>query len=158
MRNVKWIVDILEEPQGEVLAELLRYCGKKSERMTLVVRDMDLAESGKSLLTAVSSFLTQSTRSREWPGTILHSGDATVLTYAAGPDLVETLLASVTGLYAFTQPRFPEDPCFYAGTSNLLVTISHERDAYLVLDESEIEVFMRRVPNLKAKPGRRAGQ
>lgn len=158
MHEAKWIVDIVEEPRGEVLAQLLRFCGRCSEQMTLVVRDMDLAESGEAFLTSVSSFLTQSTRSREWPGTILQSGDATVLTYAVGPDLIETLLRSVTGLYAFSQPRFPEDPCFYAGTSDFLVTISHERDAYLVLDECELEVLLLEVPGLKAKPGSRAGQ
>lgn len=149
MDSAKWIVDLLEEPQGDALIQLLTFLAARSEQMTLVVRDMDLAETGKAFLTSVSPFLTRSARCREWPGTVLLAGEATVLTYAVRPELIQTMLSEATGLYEFEQPRLPEDPCFYFEGREVFATISHERDAYLVLDDSEIEAVRSEVPGLK---------
>jgi hypothetical protein len=46
----------------------------------------------------------------------------------------------------------PEDPCFFRANGQvLLVTTSHERDAYMYLTEAEHETLERDFPNLASR-------
>jgi len=65
---------------------------------------------------------------------------------------VEVLTKSASGLYDWVQPSLPEDLCLLRPDETpWLVTISHERDAYLVLDAKEHVELVREIPELTLK-------
>ena len=87
----------------------------------------------------------------EWPGTILlYGGQATAHWYAVSPRLRENLKALADGLFGWVGYK-PEDPCFFRANGQvLLVTTSHEREAYMLLTEKEFEALQRDYPGLAA--------
>ena len=87
--------------------------------------------------------------SREWPGTILLSDEASVYWFRVSADLGEKLKRQVESLFEWVHPELPEDPCFFREDGEvLLVTTSHEQDAYLLLKPAEVDVLASQYPEL----------
>jgi len=143
--------DIETEPRRDMLTSLLAFCGARSTTALLIVREKDwLTDAARRVLSELEPHLLSKTESAEWPGTRLFAGSATVLRYLVTPIFVSLLQSQTEGLYQWQQPERPEDLCFLRqdGTP-LLVTITHESDAYLELEEDEYREIMRFVPALR---------
>ena len=89
-------------------------------------------------------------KSSEWPGTKLLGGTALIRYYKWTEDCANIISNAVNGLYDLKQPDFPEDLCLIRGEGDpFLVTISHEKDAYLVLTPEEKEDIIKTISALK---------
>ncbi|XYH95619.1 hypothetical protein ACMHYB_48765 [Sorangium sp. So ce1128] len=140
-----------DEPTGVVYGQLIDFCCLMAPTMLLVVRDpqLDPGDSIKSQLDLLSPFLLGSSREKEWPGTVLYADEATVYRYSSGEGLQERLKQQAASLFSWIHPDAPEDPCFLRRNGDvLLVTISHEREAYMLLSEDEIQIARRGFPEL----------
>lgn len=140
-----------KQVSGNSYADLVNFCCAVSSRMILVVRDPEThpADSLQSILDSLSPFLIKVERLREWPGTILLNDKASVYMFFVSADLPATLIRPRRGLFDWLHPDAPEDPCFIrSGGSPVLVTVSHERDAYLLLTPEEMSCLQARFPAL----------
>ncbi|WP_231864420.1 MULTISPECIES: hypothetical protein [Sorangium] len=140
-----------DEPGGVVYGQLVEFCCMIAPTMLLVVRDpqLDPGDSIKSQLDLLSPFLLDASREKEWPGTVLYADEATVYRYSAGEGLLERMKQQAASLFSWIHPAAPEDPCFLRRSGDvLLVTISHEREAYMLLSEDEMQIARRGFPEL----------
>jgi hypothetical protein len=86
---------------------------------------------------------------KEWPGTVLYADEATVYRYSSGEGLQKWMKQQAASLFSWIHPDAPEDPCFLRRNGDaLLVTISHEREAYMLLSADEIQIARRGLPEL----------
>jgi hypothetical protein len=126
------------EPSGGAYQELLEFCSSHSAVATLVIRRYDsLEEDALAVMELLRPFLIETAERSEWPGTRLIGHTATVYSYRVDEALVRALQTSASGLYQWQQPHRPEDLAFLRSDGHpLLVSIAHERDGYLDIDES----------------------
>lgn len=148
---MKATFDLLKEPRGWDYRLLLDFCSSRATTALLVVREPDwLLPSATRILERLEPFCEKASRQSEWPGTRLTSDQATVYHYALCTESLSILKDSAEGLYDWVQPHRPEDLCLLRGDSPpILVTIAHERDAFLELTHDESEELLRMVPTLK---------
>jgi hypothetical protein len=74
-----------------------------------------------------------------------------VATYQLTSEVVAALTTAATGLYDWQQPELPEDLCLLRDEDDpWLVSIAHEGDAFVSVDEVELEELRRRVPRFAA--------
>jgi hypothetical protein len=151
------VFDIINEPRGHTYRQLMTACAAWASMVLLVVRADDaLDDFGKNVLRTLGEHLIDVRERSEWPGTKLLEGTATVYRFEVRPVILSALQDSVGGLYDWTQP-LPEDLCLLRrdGTP-LLVTIAHERDAYLDLAQHEVDLVIRSVTDLELvrRPGK----
>ncbi len=128
------------EPRGEAYRQLLDFCHARCARVSLVVREMQwLSDAGVEILERLRPHQISVNELSEWPGTKLLADTASVYQYQASPRLLPSLRSAASGLYDWVHPERPEDLCFIRkdGTP-MLVSISHERDAYLELTSDEV--------------------
>lgn len=144
------IFDIISEPVDDTYRRLLAKCSEYSSTAMLVVRNQnDLSPVASSLMERIQPWCLSSEKRSEWPGTIMKNFLATVYTYRCDVDVLTELQTAAASLYQWVQPELPEDPCFIRPDgSPILVTIAHERDAYLVLSEPEADALLVAIPGL----------
>ena len=141
------------EPAGAMYRDLIKFCCASASKMLLVVRDPDKEPGAeiRSVLARLQPFLVESGRTNTWPGTTLLTDQAMVYSYRASDELAALLSELMLSLFGWLHPSAPEDPCFCRSDGEpLLVTTSHEQDAYLLLTASEHAVLERRFPSLAA--------
>jgi hypothetical protein len=137
-----------EEPSGPTYDALIDFCCSTAARMMFVVQDPHPSIEQK--LDCFRPDFINEERVREWPGTILHGGEATAYWHAVTPRLQQSLKAQATRLFEWVE-YMPEDPCFFRVNGQvLLVTTSHERDAYLMLTDEERMIIQQTFPALAA--------
>lgn len=127
-------------PSGSVYIELLKLgCRLASEAVLVVAepgRDPGAAISDE--LSVLRPFLIEQRLAREWPGTVSLVHPSTVYRYRTCPDLAIALASLRQGLLDWRHPEAPEDLSFVRANGRpLLVTTSHEGEAYLLLDDAE---------------------
>lgn len=144
---------LTSNPTGAEYEALVDFCCSASFEMILVVRDprTEADPSLRQTLADLSPHLIRTTTTSEWPGTILYGDEADVHRYRVCSELQAELKRMVTNLFDWVHPDAPEDPCFFRKDGSvLLVTTSHERDAYLLLTDGEHTTVQRRFPVLAA--------
>lgn len=136
-----------EEPVGPLYRELVDFCCSVATELMLVVREP--APPIEEALRHMRPDFLRAELVYEWPGTILlHGGQATAHWYMVSHRLRENLKALADGLFEWVGFR-PEDPCFLRANGQvLLVTTSHERDAYMFVTKEERESLERDFPRL----------
>lgn len=141
---------VTSELRGKLLEDVLGVLSRYSSSMLLVVRDeLGLDETGVSLLLKLQPCLQEEKRTSTWPGTVILDEQATAYRYAMNDFVLGEIVSSVSGLYDFQQPAFPEDLSFFRedGTA-ILSSVSHEHDAYLDLSDEEYKVIIDKLPSL----------
>jgi hypothetical protein len=141
------------EPTDAVYQDLIRFCCSIASKMLLVVRDPEKEPGAKisGILSQLEPFLLESVRVKEWPGTILLADQAMAYWYRVSDALAIRLCDLRTSLFQWIHPDAPEDPCFCRDNGEpLLVTTSHEHDAYLLLTANERATLGDRFPDLSA--------
>ena len=147
--NTIWTIE--DEPRGETYKALVREAASCCSTALLVVRD-GIPGKGRidETLSKLAPFFIRESRETIWPGTELMTGTARILRYTLSEKCAAVLSATVHGLYDWQQPLLPEDLCTLRDDGRpWLVTISHERDAYLCLSEQEGKVIPTRIAGLR---------
>jgi len=91
--------------------------------------------SAHQIANSLKPFLISNVKTDEWLGTKLIGHEAIVRQYRVADKSIN-ILCSVSSLYSWLQPQFPEDLAFNSsGNIGWLASVSHERDAWF-LDES----------------------
>lgn len=117
-----------------------------------VVRPRPALDSrGDSVLEILQGSLVDSYEATEWPGTRLLVGSARV--YVVKLDVAVDILARVAGgFFDWRQPSLPEDlSLLREAREPCLVTISHEKDGYLDLTDSEFATLEEELPTVVAR-------
>lgn len=143
----------VNEPAGSKYADLIDFCCTLASKMILVVRDpqIDPGDAIKQRLAEFQPHRIKALRAREWPGTILYADEAEVYWHHVTPGLQKGMKELASHLFEWVHPDAPEDPCFFRDDDQVvLVTISHERVAYLMLTEAESIALEERFPGLAA--------
>ncbi len=143
-------VDVVQEPEGRLLRDMLGLLARHASSVVLVVRDEPgLSTAAKDLLTMLEPHRVETRRSSSWPGTSLIGDEATVLHFAMNDEVLRELRDAASRLYQWQQPELPEDLAFLrADGTAVLLTICHERDASLVLSEGEYQQILDTLPEL----------
>lgn len=114
-----------------------------------------VAQSCTQFLDALSEYTVRVVDQKEWPGTKLMRAAVPVFWFRPTPEVVTILKASVQGLYGWIFPNLPEDLAFYWPDGGLMLgTISHERLAFLNLEEEEADAFRREAPHISLRSQR----
>ena len=147
--------DIVTEPKGQTYRALLAFAAGFSDSFSLVWRHQLSFDTSAAVLEGVlRPFLIKEAESSEWPGTSLIGHAATVRTYRLSPDSARAL-ATAGGLFAWESPARPEDLAFYAPDGRCwLGSIAHERDAFVVLDPTDLVALRAAVPELELRRSR----
>jgi hypothetical protein len=141
------------EPTDGTYRDLIKFCCSIASKMLLVVRDPEKEPGAEILgvLNRLEPFLLETVRTNQWPGTLLLADQATVYWYRVSDGLAALLSEQEASLFRWLHPTAPEDPCFCRSDGDpLLVTTSHERDAYLRLTGNEHALLERQFPILAA--------
>ncbi len=148
---MRWVLDVIEEPSGELLRRLISALAQHSSSVMMVLRDeLGLSETGQALLTRLHPHLLKRERRSSWPGTTLLGEEATVLRFALGTKVLEELLAASNSLFGWQQPELPEDLALLrADETVVLGSISHEHDAYLDINDEEYQSLVATVPEMR---------
>ena len=143
------------EPKGESYSDLLVFAMNHASTFQLVLRqDEPLGKFGRDLLHKLAPFLLNDAQVSEWQGTkLLDGGFANLLTYKVDPTAIQALNEHSQALYEWVHPKLPEDLIFLrSDQSLLLLTISHEKEADLVLLPSEVSDFRATCPDIGLHP------
>jgi hypothetical protein len=143
-----WFV---EEPEGESYRALIGLGLRLATRIVLVVRpNLGLGDSAKTVLDRLRQWLVSSETKAEWPGTKLYEGEtARVDEYSLTWDSAEVLADDADRLYAWVQPTLPEDLSLLRSDGEAwLVTIAHEKEAFLSLTAEEYNLLQEQSPVL----------
>ena len=140
---------ILGEPMGEVFEALLGLAIDHCSTLQLVVRpSLGLSDKGSALLGRLQALLIEKLETARWPGTVLMDETATLWRFRFNADSARIVTEAQPRLY-WTQPQLPEDLSLLRMSGEpWLVTIAHERDAYLCLEEDERLKLQVRLPEL----------
>lgn len=142
-----------ENPVGKVYQEVIDYCCAHAHAVLLVIREPDGTPCSelREAMARLSPYASSVVRSNKWPGTILYDGDAELHEFRIEAGLAEVLKSMQNGLFEWVHPSAPEDLIFLRESGDpVLVTISHERDAYMILAGREREVIADQYPGLSA--------
>jgi len=152
MRNA---ITIQHEPRGLAYKELVSRSLRHADTLLLVTRhSIDIGPSALETLERLRPFTIGQHEASEWPGTRLFEHTATLYTIRLLPEVAAIMTEKARGLFDWTQPWLPEDPCLLRPDgSPWLVTISHEKDAYLSLSSEERETLLAGSPNLASVLG-----
>jgi hypothetical protein len=141
---------------GDIRADLYRGLVAAGHRRDLsallVVRGVhELSPRGQELLSALAGSLVAHSSTSEWPGSRMQDAEASVNQYALTEATTAMLAAAAGGLYDWMAPKLPEDLCFIRpdGTP-WLVSVAHERDAYVLLSQTEAVELLAELPALGA--------
>jgi len=109
----------------------------------LMVKRNTLGPKGTSLIQKLAPFLIKRERTSHWPGTVLLTGQqCEVIQYRLTNEAIEILKNEFKDIFELIGPEYPEDLCFLRSTGEAwFVSISHERDYYVILTEEEKDNF-----------------
>jgi hypothetical protein len=144
--------NLVKEPRGETYQRLIAHLSSNCYVFLLVLRhSVNVSPSAKSVLKKLEPFLLAQSEESTWPGTVLLDETATVYTFSLSSEAIHYLSSAAGGLFSWIQPELPEDLCLIRfDGSPCLVTITHEKDGYLVLSDEEYRNLVAEIPDLVA--------
>jgi hypothetical protein len=145
----KSIYSIKSEISGQAYRRLIDIATVYCNSFLLVVQKMRFNERGQNILATLQPSLIKVEESSSWPGTKMTKRSAAVYYYNLNDLTAFHLKNHADRLYAWRQPDLPEDLCFLReGNEPWLITISHENDAYFLLDAHEYHLLIEKIPEL----------
>ena len=131
--------ELSEREYNDLLDLSLSFC---SQALVVIRGSCPLSSRGQDVLSKLEEFEISRERRSEWPGTRLHGADATVVIYKLCVASVSVLKQLSGDLYSWREPNSPEDLCLLRSDGTpWLVSIAHERDAYMELYDREVEAI-----------------
>jgi hypothetical protein len=145
---------VTTEPTGATYAALIHAAARRCDKAYLIVRPTSaLGPTAERWLASVEGSLLRKRSVASWPGTTLLGHEALMLEYRPDSAFVSAVLRASERLFQWQQPELPEDLGFMrANDDPWLVTIAHEGDAYLDLDDAEYREIVDLVPGLSLAP------
>jgi hypothetical protein len=129
---------------------LIAFAVGRCSTFTLVERsECGMSDAAMEILRSLAPALVSESEVDEWPGTRLCGGLTATLRRYELRDFSAATLTQAPSLYAWIQPDRPEDLALWNDSRPLLVTIAHERDAYLSLSADERTALLAAVPTLR---------
>lgn len=118
---------------------LLEYIRNFAFAFTFVVRsEIEISKPALLLIKRLESYLIENKKVSEWPGTQLQGKTAELYKYRLDGVSQAILLETSCSLFDWVQPEMPEDLSFiYQNGQNCLTNISHEKDAWLSINDNE---------------------
>jgi hypothetical protein len=138
------MINIITVPTNKKYESLIDVCVKYCNEFILVIRDnVPKSANAYNIINDFDPFLIKNLRKKEWPGTILLNSEANVYFFSLNKDSLILLKSTVSGLYSWLSPSYPEDLCLLTNDENpFLVSIAHEKDSYIVTtNSSESEIL-----------------
>jgi hypothetical protein len=131
----------VEEPRWEAYRALIDALAGYSTTILLVAREqLKVSAEAEQVFERLLPFRQRQERTSEWPGTHLIGHFALVNHYPTSPGVIEIIQTAVDRLYDWKQPKRPEDLCLLdASGEPTLVTIAHEKEAWVTLSPQAIE-------------------
>ena len=144
--------DIITEPVGLTYRALLAFAERCSGSFSLVWRHQLSFDASAAVIEGeLRPFLLEEIETSDWPGTRLVGVSATVRRYKLSADSARAL-ATTDALFAWQSPARPEDLAFYAPDGRCwLGSTSHERDAFVTLDEGDLAALRTAAPSLELR-------
>lgn len=141
---------LLKEPVDDIYREIIVYAVKYCYSFLLVVRHtIPQNDSVKEAIEKFRPYLLNKGEKLEWPGTKLIKGRATVYQFQFNQDTASLLGKTTKSLYSWLQPNLPEDLSLIRSDGTpWLVTIAHEKDAYMELTNTEKNTIVKVIPDL----------
>jgi len=141
------------ELRGKTYYDLLQYALGVCPYFLLVPHptlDETFTAGEKKALVKFEPFLVSKEITNQWPGNVMGMGyTATVFTFRFTTDSLKIIKDLTKRLYDWNSPRLPEDLCLVREDySPWLVTITHEKDAYLELSGGEYERLIQTLPGI----------
>ena len=149
---MKPVFEILAEPKGQTYIDLLGFAASRCQSFSLVWRkQFQFESSAHQIAHSLQPFLISNVKADEWPGTKLIGHAAIVRQYRVAAQSIR-ILRSVSGLYSWLQPKFPEDLAFYSsGSVGWLASVSHEHAAWLLDESLSLEEISSHVPGIEIR-------
>lgn len=151
MSDARHTITLADEPRGDEYRLLLDEGVRICEFFSLVQRhEQAIDPEAVALILKLKPFMRSEREVSEWPGTQLLGGTATLREFDLSEVTAGMLGAAANGLYEWCQPGHPEDLVLWRSNANpWLVSIAHERDAYLCVTPSELRDLLERRPKLR---------
>lgn len=148
--KTKHLFSFHQEPGDSLYRALVDLAFERCASFILVVRQPDpLNPGGQAALASLAPSLIDVREATRWPGTELHCGAALLYEFELNSVTKDLLKDVARSLYMWQQPDLPEDLCFLrSDRTPWLVTIAHERDAYLELTPVEAREMLEVEPKL----------
>jgi len=136
------MITITKNPKKKTYKDLMELAFKICDSFHLVIRkDMGTIEDYNQILQRLESSLIEMKEESEWASTILGDGQtAYVYYYNTDNNAKKVVLESSNNLFGWEHPDLPEDLSFFKNNKEWLVTISHEKEAFIYnSDKSELD-------------------
>lgn len=154
---MNWTINV--EPRGDTYYELLRTACSRGALGGFVVQGGQKNASFFDFMREFEPYIISAEETNEWPGTIQGYGDMgssrdhpKFYKFSLKENILSLLTTHASGLYDWISPCLPEDLCFFDNRGQVwMTTISHERDAYLTLSQSELNEILKKVPKLSGQ-------
>lgn len=131
---MKHAQSIVDEPTGANYHNLLDGLVPASDTIGLVWQlDLSFSDDARDLRASLTKYRATMRRTDRWPGTRKYGALAEVDLFKTEV-LPRQYLQLPSGLYGWRAPSLPEDLFFVRGTTLQLLSVSHERRAWLHSD------------------------
>jgi hypothetical protein len=152
LNYMKPVIDIVAEPKGQTYVDLLNFAAAQCESFSLAWRkQFQFEPSAYQIANSLKPFLISNVRTDQWLGTKLIGHEAIVRQYRVADKSIK-ILGLVSGLYSWSQPKFPEDLAFYSsGNVGWLASVSHERDAWFLDESLSLDEIYGHVPGIEIR-------
>ncbi len=142
-------ISVATQPVGPDYAHFIDYAiGHCAAASLMVYAESSLEPEGQQILAQLQPDLLTCVESSAWPQKVLKG---MVYVYRCTPAVGTILKQATSQLFAWQQPRYPEDLMFYHDTEGFhpwLITIAHERDAFFRVKPAELLTMKQQLPCL----------
>ena len=149
-------VSLKREPTQSAYDQLLTFASERCGRLLLIVRkELGLSSTGEEFLEKLKPHHISRRSVSEWPGTRLLRDTALMIESEFSSEVAAMMMRTASRLFAWRQPALPEDPCLISDEGEpWLVTVSHERDAFLRISPGDLRRMRIEAPELFGCLGR----
>jgi hypothetical protein len=110
--------------------DLLEYAESECDSFSLVWRsEFNFQKSAWDITDKLSKHLINELPVNKWPGTEIFDGKALLRTYSINAESI-AILKSVSSVFDWLAPGYPEDLAFYKNENVVFVSIAHEGEAW----------------------------
>lgn len=126
-------VEIKENSINKIINVLLPY----TNAFSFIIRGgLGGCEIINTLLNELSNHLINKQTVNEWPGTKLLLDDANLFKYQLNEETIRILGKQSDNIFEWVLPNLPEDLILYKNKNPVFISITHEKDLYLELDDN----------------------
>jgi hypothetical protein len=141
--TVRIVYNLTERAQGDLYSSLLRTAAGMAATFGVIIRSphVQLSRRAHALLDSLAPYRVSADAVTSWPGTQLVGGRVSQRhLFRLVPESLEELLRATDDLFMWVNPLLPEDLHFLrADGSTVLGSVAQEEDAWLELDEAELQ-------------------